>query len=133
GGARAGPGARRGQGRGREGGGRPRLRRHRAAPAATAGRAGGGQAMTDGPAGFLIRPAQEGDLDVIAGFEIDIARVSFGAEAIEDPALHRKRVAAAVGKPGEVTLVAVTEQDAGAPVGWAWLAGRTSSLTGARY
>jgi len=120
--------------------------------------------MTDGPAGFLIRPARESDLDVIAGFEIDIARVSFGAEAIEDPALHRKRVAAALGKPGEVTLVAValvteapaaeasvaeaplgetyhraeapaaeTYQRAGVPVGWAWLSGRTNSLTGARY
>src|SRR5215469_5346829 len=110
--------------------------------------------MTDGPAGFLIRPARESDLDVIAGFEIDIARVSFGAEAIEDPALHRKRVAAALGKPGEVTLVAValvteapaaetyqhaeapateTYQPAGPPVGWAWLSGRTNSLTGARY
>lgn len=99
--------------------------------------------MTDGPAWFLIRPARESDLDVIAGFEIDIARASFGAEAIEDPALHRKRVAAALGKPGEVTLVAVArvteapaaeaEQDAGVPVGWAWLSGRTNSLTGARY
>lgn len=106
--------------------------------------------MTEGPAGFLIRPAREGDLDVIAGFEIEIARVSFGAEAIEDPALHRKRVAAALGKPGEVTLVAVAlaaegpaaeavapaagaYQHAGAPVGWAWLSGRTNSLTGARY
>ena len=95
--------------------------------------------MTDGPAGFLIRPAREGDLDVIAGFEIDIARVSFGAEAIEDPALHRKRVAAALDKPGEVTLVAVTVKGdgeaggAGVPVGWAWLSGRTNSLTGARY
>jgi len=119
--------------------------------------------MTDGPAGFLIRPARASDLDVIAGFEIDIARVSFGAEAIEDPALHRKRVAAALGKPGEVTLVAVamvaeapaaealvaeapvaealvaeapaaeTYQHAGVPVGWAWLSGRTNSLTGARY
>jgi ribosomal protein S18 acetylase RimI-like enzyme len=109
--------------------------------------------MTDGRAGFLIRPARESDLDVIAGFEIDIARVSFGAEAIEDPALHRKRVAAALGKPGEVTLVAVAlvaaapgaealvaeapaseaYQHAGVPVGWAWLSGRTNSLTGARY
>ena len=119
--------------------------------------------MTDGPAGFLIRPARASDLDVIAGFEIDIARESFGAEAIEDPALHRKRVAAALGKPGEVTLVAVamvaeapaaealvaeapvaealvaeapaaeTYQHAGVPVGWAWLSGRTNSLTGARY
>ncbi len=63
--------------------------------------------MTDGTAEFLIRPARDGDLDVIAGFEIDIARASFGDEAIEDAALHRKRVAAALGKPGEVTLVAV--------------------------
>ena len=95
--------------------------------------------MTDGPARFLIRPAREDDLDVIAGFEIEIARVSFGAEAIEDPALHRKRVAAALGKPGEVTLVAVTVKGDGeaggaaVPVGWAWLSGRTNSLTGARY
>ena len=90
----------------------------------------------------MIRPARESDLDVIAGFEIDIARASFGDEAIEDAALHRKRVAAALGKPGEVTLVAVAVQGdgmkgegeaGGAPVGWAWLSGRTNSLTGARY
>lgn len=83
--------------------------------------------------GFRIRAASEEDLDAISGFEIEIARVSFGDEAIEDPALHRKRVAGALGKPGEVTLVAVA---AGAPrvaVGWAWLSGRTNSLTGARY
>jgi GNAT superfamily N-acetyltransferase len=93
---------------------------------------------------FLIRPASDGDLDVIAGFEIDIARASFGGEAIEDAALHRRRVAAALGKPGEVTLVAVAVTGDGAavtgdgevggePVGWAWLSGRTNSLTGARY
>ena len=86
---------------------------------------------------FLIRPASDGDLDVIAGFEIDIARASFGDEAIEDAALHRKRAAAALGKPGEVTLVAVAVtgdgEVGGEPVGWAWLSGRTNSLTGARY
>jgi len=89
--------------------------------------------MTEGTGEFRIRPARDGDLDVIAGFEIDIARASFGDEAIEDPALHRKRVAAALGKPGEVTLVAVTDRDAAVPVGWAWLSGRSNSLTGARY
>jgi hypothetical protein len=102
--------------------------------------------MTEGAAEFLIRPARDSDLDVIAGFEIDIARASFGDEAIEDAALHRKRVAAALGKPGEVTLVAVAVKDSeegtggrtgdggeSAPVGWAWLSGRTNSLTGARY
>ena len=93
--------------------------------------------MTDGTGEFLIRPASEGDLDVIAGFEIAIARASFGDEAIEDAALHRRRVAAALGKPGEVTLVAVAVKGdgevGGEPVGWAWLSGRTNSLTGARY
>jgi ribosomal protein S18 acetylase RimI-like enzyme len=92
-----------------------------------------------GAAGFQIRPAREEDLDVVAGFEIAIARASFGDEAIEDPALHRKRVAGALGRPGEVTLVAVAAgapRAAGAPaapVGWAWLSARTNSLTGARY
>jgi ribosomal protein S18 acetylase RimI-like enzyme len=95
--------------------------------------------MTEPPArsaaaaAFQIRPAREDDLDVIAGFEIDIARASFGDEAIEDPALHRKRVAGALGKPGEVTLVAVAAGQPAVPVGWAWLSGRTNSLTGARY
>jgi ribosomal protein S18 acetylase RimI-like enzyme len=84
-------------------------------------------------AGFQIRPATEDDLDVIAGFEIDIARASFGDEAIEDLALHRKRVAGALGKPGEVTLVAVPTGAPAVPVGWAWLSGRTNSLTGAQY
>jgi ribosomal protein S18 acetylase RimI-like enzyme len=88
--------------------------------------------MTDGAGGFRIRPAREEDLDAIAGFEIDIARESFGDEAIEDAALHRKRVAAALGRPGEVTLVAVAG-GGGPPVGWAWLSGRTNSLTGDRY
>jgi len=84
-------------------------------------------------ANFQIRPATEDDLDVIAGFEIDIARASFGDEAVEDAALHRKRVAGALGKPGEVTLVAVTTGAPAVPVGWAWLSARTNSLTGARY
>jgi L-amino acid N-acyltransferase YncA len=42
-------------------------------------------------------------------------------------------VAGALGKPGEVTLVAVPTGAPAVPVGWAWLSGRTNSLTGARY
>jgi GNAT superfamily N-acetyltransferase len=82
---------------------------------------------------YLIRPADEADLDAIAAFEVEIARVSFGDEAITDPALHRKRVAGALGKPAEVTLVAAAGAEPADPVGWAWLSGRTNSLTGARY
>jgi len=89
-----------------------------------------GTPAAPGVGGYVIRGAQEGDLDAIAGFEIDIAKVSFAEEAITDPALHRRRVTGSLGKPGEITLVAVA---AGAPgggsadvVGW-------DSLTGAKY
>jgi L-amino acid N-acyltransferase YncA len=82
---------------------------------------------------YLVREATAEDLDAIAGFEVEIAQVSFGDEAVTDAGLHRKRVAGALGKPGEVTLVAAAEAAPGVPVGWAWLSGRTNSLTGARY
>ena len=67
----------------------------------------------------MIRAAAEGDLDAIAEFEIEIAKVSFSDEAITDPALHRRRVSGSLGKPGEVMLVAVaaaaSPEDAAGP------------------
>jgi L-amino acid N-acyltransferase YncA len=77
-----------------------------------------------------IRPATVEDLATLVGYEIEIARISFGDEAVTEPALHRKRITGSLGKPDEVTLVA--ERD-GAVVGWVWLSGRTNSLTGDRY
>ncbi len=77
-----------------------------------------------------VRPATEADLDELVQYEIEIARISFGGEAVTDPELHRRRVSGSLGKPGEVTLVA--DRD-GAVVGWVWLSGRTNSLTGDRY
>jgi L-amino acid N-acyltransferase YncA len=87
----------------------------------------------EGGAPFIVRTAAEADLDAIVAFEIDIAVVSFAAEAVTDPALHRRRVAGALGKPGEVTLVAAAAAEPGTVLGWAWLSGRTNSLTGAKY
>lgn len=84
-------------------------------------------------ADYRIRDAGPDDLDAIAGFEVTIAQVSFGDEAITDPAFHRRRVAAALGKPGEIALVAVAADRPGEPLGWAWMSARTNSLTGARY
>jgi L-amino acid N-acyltransferase YncA len=84
-------------------------------------------------ADYVIRPAREDDLDAIVRYEIDIAVVSFGAEAITDPALHRKRVGGALGKPGEVTIVAAAADRPADPLGWAWLSARTNSLTGEHY
>jgi ribosomal protein S18 acetylase RimI-like enzyme len=77
-----------------------------------------------------IRPATAADVDDLVAYEIGIARISFGEEAVTDPRLHRRRVSGALGKPDEVALVAV---DDGAVVGWVWLSGRTNSLTGDRY
>jgi L-amino acid N-acyltransferase YncA len=90
---------------------------------------GGKLAATD----YLVRAATDADLEAIVGYEIEIAVVSFAEEAITDPALHRKRVAGALGKPGEIALVAVSRQAPDVPVGWAWLSARTNSLTGDRY
>jgi L-amino acid N-acyltransferase YncA len=83
--------------------------------------------------GYLVREARADDLGAIASFEVEIAQVSFGDEAVTDAGLHRRRVGAALGKPGEITLVAAAEAAPDEPVGWAWLSGRTNSLTGARY
>jgi len=80
---------------------------------------------------YEIRGAAESDLDAIAEFEIEIAKVSFSDDAIVDPALHKRRVAGSLSKPGEVMLVAEAAQ--GTLIGWAWLSPRTNSLTGARY
>jgi L-amino acid N-acyltransferase YncA len=77
-----------------------------------------------------VRPATAADLDALIAYEIEIARISFGDEAVTDPELHRKRITGSLGKPDEVTLVA--ERD-GAVVGWVWLSGRRNSLTGDRY
>ena len=83
--------------------------------------------------GYLVRAPTESDVDAIVGYEIDIAVVSFAEEAITDPKLHRKRVGGALGKPGEITLVAAARQEPDVPLGWAWLSARTNSLTGEKY
>jgi L-amino acid N-acyltransferase YncA len=83
--------------------------------------------------GYVIRPASADDVDAIVLYEIDIAVISFGAEAVTDPAVHRKRVTGSLGKPGEITLIAVAADAPGQPLGWAWLSARTNSLTGDRY
>jgi len=82
---------------------------------------------------YQVRTAVDGDIDAIVSYEIQIAVISFAGDAVTDPALHRRRVTGALGKPGEVTLVAVSADDPGQPVGWAWLSARTNSLTGERY
>lgn len=78
-----------------------------------------------------IRTAQAADLPAIVSFEVAIARLSFGAEAVLDPDVHHRRVAPALARPDELTLVAAPT--GAPPLGWAWVSRRRNSLTGARY
>ena len=90
-----------------------------------------GSAISDDA--YLIRAAREADVEALVAYETEIAIISFGDEAVTDPGLHRKRVTGALGKAGEVTLVAVARDAPDEPLGWAWLSARTNSLTGDRY
>jgi L-amino acid N-acyltransferase YncA len=82
---------------------------------------------------YVVRRATEDDVHAIIGYEVEIAVVSFGDEAVTDQELHRRRVTGALGKPGEIMLVAVAGQPPATVLGWAWLSARTNSLTGEKY
>lgn len=78
-----------------------------------------------------IRQAAERDLDELAAFEVTIAEVSFGDDAVTDPAVHRKKLAKALDRDAASMLVATDQADT--VVGWLWLAVNTNFLTGDRY
>jgi len=80
---------------------------------------------------YLVRLAEEKDLDVLAEFEVEIARISFDEDAVVDPQMHRNKLAKALRRGREGMLVAV--DDSGRPVGWLWIALNHNFLTGARY
>ena len=76
-----------------------------------------------------IREATLHDLDTVVAFEVEIARISFGAEAVLDPEMHSRRVVKAIEDPGEGTLVAADEHVRG----WLWVSARKNFLTGEEY
>lgn len=78
-----------------------------------------------------IRQAEERDLDALAAYEVTIAEVSFGDEAVTDPAVHRKKLAKALDRDRASMFVATDADDS--PIGWCWLAVNTNFLTGDRY
>ena len=78
-----------------------------------------------------IRTAEERDLDDLARFEVAIAEVSFGSEAVTDPAVHKGKLAKALDRDRESMFVAVDGADRA--IGWLWFAVNTNFLTGQRY
>lgn len=79
----------------------------------------------------VIRTAEERDLDDLARFEVAIAEVSFGSEAVTDPSVHKGKLAKALDRDRESMFVAVDVADRA--IGWLWFAVNTNFLTGQRY
>lgn len=79
---------------------------------------------------WTLRPAAAGDLDALATFEVEISRVSFGDDAIDDPAVHVRKLERGLEKAPEGMTVAA---DGGRVVGWVWIAINENFLTRERY
>ncbi|MFD5267503.1 GNAT family N-acetyltransferase [Streptomyces sp. NPDC058335] len=80
---------------------------------------------------YLTRQADEGDLPAIGEFEAEIARISFGEDAVDDPARHASRVGRSMEKSKEGMIVA--HRPGGETVGWCWVSINHNQMTGDRY
>jgi ribosomal protein S18 acetylase RimI-like enzyme len=78
-----------------------------------------------------VRLAEPHDLPALAAFEVRIAEVSFGEDAVSDLDVHRKKLAKALER--DRAGMFVTDGEFGRVTGWLWLAINTNFLTGARY
>jgi ribosomal protein S18 acetylase RimI-like enzyme len=84
-----------------------------------------------GPAGYTIRQAEGRDLQALVDFEIQIARISFPEDPVDDPEVHRKKLSKAMERDREGMFVA--EAPGGEVVGWLWVALNTNFLTNEQY
>ncbi|WP_329217527.1 GNAT family N-acetyltransferase [Streptomyces sp. NBC_01485] len=80
---------------------------------------------------YATRQAGERDLPAIGAFEAEIARVSFGEDAIDDPARWSARLGKAMEKSKEGMIVA--HRPGEDPVGWCWVSINQNAMTGDRY
>lgn len=78
-----------------------------------------------------VRLADERDLDALAAFEVEIARISFPGEAVDDPQVHRRKLAKALERDRAGMFVAADTGDRA--VGWLWMAINQNFLTGEKY
>ncbi|MFI1923870.1 GNAT family N-acetyltransferase [Streptomyces sp. NPDC020377] len=108
-------------------------------PAAPAGRTLGWRppteqdraALAERARPYVTRQADERDLPAIGRFEAEIARVSFGEDAIDDPARWASRLGRAMEKSKEGMIVAHGPGEE--PVGWCWVSINQNAMTGDRY
>ncbi|MFE0454734.1 GNAT family N-acetyltransferase [Streptomyces sp. NPDC058914] len=80
---------------------------------------------------YRTRQADERDLPAIGAFEAEIARVSFGEDAVDDPARWASRLGRAMEKSKEGMIVA--HRPGEEAVGWLWVSINQNAMTGDRY
>lgn len=85
--------------------------------------------MTDKPQARL-RPLEIRDVEAVASFEREIAKISFPDDPITDLGFYVKKVGRLVDDPGAATFVA--EDDTGV-VGWAYVSKRQNFITKESY
>ncbi len=82
------------------------------------------------PNGPRVRQASPQDVETIVAFEIEIARISFPEDPMDDPEVHRKKLLKAMEKDARGMFVL---EHRGEVVGWLWITLNTNFLTGERY
>jgi len=85
--------------------------------------------MTDKPQAWL-RPLEIRDVEAVASYEREIAKISFPDDPITDLGFYVKKVRRLVDDPGAATFVA--EDDTGV-VGWAYVSKRQNFITKESY
>jgi len=86
--------------------------------------------VADETSDVILRPLAPGDVAAVAGFEREIATISFPDDPVTDLRFYEKKLRAAIEDRRADALVA---EKGGALVGWAWLAERENFTTRERY
>ncbi len=79
---------------------------------------------------YEIRCATPNDVETLITMEIEIARISFGEDAITDRAFHAKKLLAAIEKHPLANFV-IARGDA--VLGWLWMDEKKDFVTNDRY
>ena len=82
------------------------------------------------PNGPGVRQARPEDIDPIVAFEIEIARISFPKDPVDDPGVHSRKLLKAMEKEPRGMFVLET---GGQVAGWLWITLNTNFLTSERY
>lgn len=85
--------------------------------------------MTEKPTARL-RPLKAEDVETVAAFERDIAKISFPDDPITDLAFYKKKVGKLIDDRNAATFVA---DDGTGPVGWAYVSKRQNFITKETY